>query len=457
MNPTVHEKNRAETDPALTALTAMPVPTPESAVPETAKVSQTQRERTTTGRLTALFLRALLPIGVILAGSLGAVQLVRTSPQARQSRPKHVATLVQTRPVEKTTAPVIVEAMGTVIAAQEITLQPQVSGTVVKLNPAFVPGGRVEAGEVLLVIEPAEYQVAVDRAQATLARNEAQLQSAIWELERLQGLERHAVNKKELDDGYTARAVAEADVAVARASLEQARIDLARTTIRAPFSGIITSEAVDLGAQVTSQTQLATLVGTDAYWVQASIPVDRLSWVTIPPADGQPGSPVHIQQQLGLGTRAEWEGHVVRLLGDLEPQGRMARLLITVPDPLRLKSAPDKRVPLLISSYVDVAIEGRSVRNVVLVGRDELHDGNNVWIMNSDDLLDIRPIEIAFRGREQVLVSGGLTAGERLVVSDLPAPVARMPLRLSQPESAPPTTTSAPTAKPAAPDAGAQA
>ncbi len=391
-------------------------------------------------RLMSVFVRGVLPVVVIVIGTIGAAQLVRTTPHARQRPGRRSATLAQTRTVERTAEPVIVEAMGTVIAARQVVLQSQVSGTVVELNPSCIPGGQMKAGEVVLVVDPAEYEAALDFAEATLARRRAELQSAEWELTRLRDLEaRQAVNKKELADGRTAKAVAEAEVAAARALLEQARLDLSRTTLRAPFNGIITNETVDLGAQVTPQTQLATLVGTDEYWLQVSIPVDRLKWIAVSQADGERGSAVRIHQQLGAGRRAQWSGTVIRLLGDLEPQGRMARLLVSVRDPLGLEgggrpltalaAVKGAGVPLLIGSYVNVDVEGPVLSDVVAVGRDELHEGQRVWIMNDDDQLELRPVEIVFRSRDRVLVSAGLAPGDRLVVSDLPTPVAGMPLR----------------------------
>ena len=381
-----------------------------------------------------VFVKVLIPLVVIAAGVLGAVELFLTGPKAQQRPPQVLATLVETRALTRSAEPVVVHALGTVVAAQEVVIQPQVSGTIVELHPDFVPGGLIREGEVLLTLDPAEYEVAVDQAEAALARSRAQLQSALWEIERVRGLEASgASNKKEMDNALTAQAVAEADVLAGEAALERAQLDLARTTIRAPFTGVITSEAVDLGGQVTMQSQLATLVGTDAYWVQASVPVDRLAWITIPTAQGEHGSSVQICQRLGARKACAWTGQVIRLLGDLEPQGRMARLLVAIPDPLRLsakgESETDTGTPLLIGSYVEVKLEGRTLPDVVVLAREELREDDTVWLMDKTGKLEIRPVEVAHRGQTRVLISAGLSEEDRLVTSDLPAPVAGMPLR----------------------------
>ena len=398
------------------------------------------------------FIKVLLPLVVIAVGVLGAVQLIRTGPKAQQRPPQVLATLVETRSLACSTEPVVVDAMGTVVAAQQVVIQPQVSGTITELHPDLVPGGLIRAGEVLLKLDPEEYEVAVKQAEASLARSRAQLQSAEWEIARVRGLDsRGASNKKEMDDALTAQAVAQADVLAAEAALERAQLDLARTTLRAPFTGVITAETVDLGGQVTVQSQLATLVGTDAYWVQVSVPVDRLEWISIPTGQGESGSPVRICQRLGARKVCAWEGEVIRLLGDLEPQGRMARLLVTIPDPLGLTATTESesRPRLMIGSYVEVAIEGRLLPDVVVLAREELREDDTVWLIAADAKLEIRPVEVAHRGREQVLVTAGLTPQDCLITSDLPAPVAGMNLRTNanaECPAAPESTTPAPTA-----------
>ncbi|MBU0718089.1 MAG: efflux RND transporter periplasmic adaptor subunit [Planctomycetes bacterium] len=387
-------------------------------------------QRGTARRLGSLILRGVLPFVVVLAGVFGAVRLIQTAPQAKQRAPRQSATLVETRAVQSTSQRVVIDAMGTVVAAKEIVLQPQVSGVIQELHPALVPGGQIRAGEQIVKIDPADYEVAVRQAEATLARAKAQFRSAEFELQRVTGLqEQEASNAKELHDVWTTHAAVGADVAAAQASLEKAQLDLARTVIRAPFSCAVTAESVDVGALVTPQARLASLVGTDEFWVRVSVPVEQLRWIRIPGDGEESGSPARIHQRLGTSASAEWSGYVVRLLSDLEPQGRMARLLVSVPQPLGDGGKRSDRPLLLLGSYVDVQIEGRELDEVFRLTRDELHDGEAVWLMNENDVLDIRTVEVVFRGRNYVLVGRGLSAGQRLITSDLPSPVRGMALR----------------------------
>jgi hypothetical protein len=178
------------------------------------------------------------------------------------------------------------------------------------------------------------------------------------------------------------------------------------------------------------------VVAPDAYWVELALPVAQLRFVSLPGADGQAGSPVRIFDASAWGPGRERRGRVLRLLGDLEPEGRMARLQVEVPDPLALRPEHAGLPVLLVGAYVRAELEGPTLDGVVSVDRALLRDGDRIWVMNASDELEIRPVEVAFRGGERVLVSAGLAAGERIVSSDLSAPVAGMPLRTAS-ESAP--------------------
>ncbi len=396
-------------------------------------------------RAKSLLLGIVLPLAIIITALIVATILVKTAPRARQKAPQRVASLVEVRPAEVTSERVVVHAMGTVMAAQEITVQPRVSGRIVWAAPSMVPGGRVEAGDELLRIDPSEFEAAVQQAEASLARAEAQLRSAEWELQRLEGLAaQNVVQSKEMDNGRTAKAVAEADVAAAKAALDKARLNLEWTVVRSPFSGIITSESVDLGAQVSPQSQLATLVGSDEYWVRVSVPVDRLHWIDIPTGAGEGGSTATIEQRFGRTADYTWQGRVIRLMGDLEPQGRMARLLVSIKNPLEASDTNDAPVPLLIGSYVDVSIVGNHLHDVVAINRRELREDDTVWLMNDEGNLEIRSVGVAYRGRDRVVIHDGLAAGERIVTTDLSTPVEGMPLRVASEVASQPTADGSP-------------
>jgi multidrug efflux pump subunit AcrA (membrane-fusion protein) len=232
-------------------------------------------------------------------------------------------------------------------------------------------------------------------------------------------------------------ASAEAALQAAEASVTRAQLDLTRCQITAPFNAVIEDKHVDLGARVSQNASLLTLAGTDVYWIDLKVPVADLRWIKIPRGNQQDGSRVRVYDRDAWGEQVWREGRVIRLLAGLETQGRMARLLIAVTDPLSLDQNRGQPV-MLLGSYVRVEIEGIDLAGGIPLRRELLRDGDQVWVLQEDGSLDIRPVDILFRGRTQVYIQSGLESGEQVVVTDIAAPVAGMPLRLEAPSPASP-------------------
>jgi multidrug efflux pump subunit AcrA (membrane-fusion protein) len=134
----------------------------------------------------------------------------------------------------------------------------------------------------------------------------------------------------------------------------------------------------------------------------------------------------------------ERSGEVIELLGDLETQGRMARILVAVKDPLGLKDTGQTIRPLLIGDYVRVKIEGSPLSQVFRIPRTALRDNDTIWVVGDDSTLDIRPVKIIWRDSQTVLLDQGLDPGDRVIVSDLAAPVKGMKIQMEGAERAGP-------------------
>jgi RND family efflux transporter MFP subunit len=387
----------------------------------------------------------LLPVVVLAAGAAVAFWLMETSPQAKPRPRAHNASLVAVRTVDYGARQTVVSGMGLVAAARTVALKPDVSGKIVELNPNLIPGGHFRKGEILLKIDPTDYRLAVRQLTTDVAKAESDLQ--IEQGNQLIAQKEYKLLGQTVSDAERALILRRpqlenlrATLEAAQAKLDQARVDLARTTIEAPFNAVVQSRAVDVGARAGESTVLATLAGTDAYWVEVSVPVSQLRWVRIPQTDGDPGAPVRVYDTAAWGEGVFRQGRVIRLEADLEEQGRMARLLIRVEDPLSLKADSKGTPRMLIGSYVRVEIEGNAVASAAAIEREFIRNGNSVWVMTPEGNLAIRPVEIAFRGAEQLLVTGGIKPGERLIITDLAAPVEGMPLRTAD-DTAEPTAT----------------
>jgi len=151
--------------------------------------------------------------------------------------------------------------------------------------------------------------------------------------------------------------------------------------------------------------------------------------VDVPAKDSEEGSEARIFNESAWGEDAFRAGHVLRLLPSVDPDGRMAHLLISIRDPLGLDGEKGSTPSLLIESYVRTEIVGPSFPSLMVVPRDMVRDGDKVWVMDEEDTLEIRKVGIRYRGREDIVLESGLEEGERMVVTDLSAPVEGMPLR----------------------------
>jgi len=430
--------------------------------------------------------RLLVVLVILSIGAVAAWYWLAHEPKARRKPPQAQARLVEVTAVQVGRHRVTVRVMGEVAPARSIALAPRVAGEVIQLSPEFVPGGRFEKGEVIARIDPEDYELALekqkaeaerlaalaDQAAATVAQRETDVTQAQCQLDIEMGKQSVAKREYELlgetvdgrDEALILRKpqleTAKASLEAARAALQSARaaadsaqaaketaetavrladLDLARTTLRAPFNAIIQRRQVNLGSQVAAGSPVATLVGTDAYWVEVLVPVNELRWIRIPGSVEEEGSPVCIYNEAAWGPDTCRTGRVLRLESALEEKGRMARLLVSVPDPLGRKAPSGRTPPLLIGSYVRADIEGTALEDVVALDRNHLRNGNEVWVMNGGGELVIRQVEVAHRGRERVLVTDGLKAGEHLVTTDLTAPVAGMRLRTEPAEGPLPT------------------
>ena len=376
-----------------------------------------------------------VPLLVIVIGIVIAVSLVKTGPKASRKPPVKQARLVEVTPLSMGTVTTQIEAMGTVVPARKVELHPQVSGEIIKVSEQYVPGGLFRAGDEILQIDPKDYVLAVKRRESEVAQamsnvkiEQGQQIIAQREFEMVG----EAIDEKNNDLILRKPQLesVQAQLSLAQATLEQARLDLQRTRIHAPFNSIVISRSANIGSRVLNSTLLATLVGTDQYWIEVAVPVDQLKWIRIPGPGINSGSSARIYNDNVWRDGEYREGKIMQLVGDLESEGRMARLLIAVEDPLDLDGKDGRKPRLLIDSYVRVIIDGTPQKSVISIDRKHVHDGNLVWIMDDQDRLNIRTVSILFRGKSNVLVTSGVKAGERLVTTDLSAPVNNMPLRL---------------------------
>lgn len=387
-----------------------------------------------------LMLNGILVLIVLAVGIAGGAWLI-ANPEEAQKRPRAAPTaqLVTVAPVESGDYTMHVSAMGQVVPALEAHIRPQVSGEIIAAADEFVPGGFFRTGEEMVFIDPRDYELAVEKQKALLAQVEADFELEMGRQEVAQQ-EMNILAKttgKKLDNPDLALrrpqlAQAEAEIARVQSDLSDALLDLERTVIKAPFNALVTARNATLGSRVGSGDVLATLVSTDEYWVDISVPVDDLKWLNLPLHSMERSSDATIVLDGGRGSR---KGRVARLTGSLDTQGRLAQLLIAVKDPLLLADgAHDGGDPtLILGDFVEVLLEGNRLSGVVRIPQEWLRDNSTVWVY-SDGALAILPVQIVYRDRDYAYIREGLDAGAQVVTSDIPVPVDGMALSIEAPE-----------------------
>lgn len=382
------------------------------------------------------------PILILLAslGVLALLVLVQRRPEERA--PTVVAPLVRTVVAEPSRERLTVSAHGEVSPRTESDLIPQVSGEIVHVSPSLVTGGFFEKGDVLARIEPADYRVEHEAANAAVARAESGFDRAKKELERQRQLERSAVTSEaRIDDAENAFKTAEASLAESRAKQERAERDLARTTIRAPYRGRVRSESVDVGQFVNRGAPIARIYAIEWAEVRLPLPDRELAYLDVPlspkaaAADtASGGARVRLSADFA-GERHVFEGRLVRTEGELDPKSRMIHVVARVEDPYGLETK--RSTPLAVGLFVDAEIEGIELDGVIALPREALRDVDQVFLVDADNRLRIRTIELVRAERDRILVRKGLAQGDRVCISPLQAAIDGMAVRVAEAEAAP--------------------
>jgi RND family efflux transporter MFP subunit len=361
--------------------------------------------------------RAVLPLLVILAGLLIAVGMFLLRPKAEKGRKERPTPQVALMSLDAGPTQPVIEASGVVEPDQQINLVPQVSGRVVRQAEALRPGGRFRAGEPLLWLEDRDYELAIEQQKAmvrqaelnlALERGRAETARQEW---ALLGDDRPA-EQASLTLREPQLANAEAALASAIAGLERAELNLARTVLRAPFDAMVLSEQVDLGQVVAPGAPVASLVGTDSVRVNISLPLAEVALLQVPGLNADQGSPAAVIQRLEDGSTVSHAGRVSGLSAQLDPQARTARLLVLVDDPLT--SGPEG-LPLLPGAWVDVEVQGAPIPDIAAIPRDAVQEGDEVWVVTAEHTLARRPLDIAWRSRDEIFARGAFGPGEHLV------------------------------------------
>jgi len=381
-----------------------------------------------------LLLKIILPLIILVIGVIGFKSLTGLStPPKKQAQPQR-GLLVEVLTIATQPHQVTVHATGSVAPGMEISLVPEVSGKIDWLSPQLVTGGFFRKGEKLLEIDQRDYRLAVEQAQATLAQAEVALQTE--EQQSKLALEEWQLLNMD-DKGEPSPLVLrapqlkkeKANLDAARAGLKKAQLNLQRTTLYAPFDCRIRTEQVDPGQYLRAGTAVATLAGTAQAEIKVPLPLSELQWLDIPRAgDTHTGSRATISLTSGS-ERLTWTGEIVRSAGEIDPASHMATIIVAVDTADGNRSTPQGQLDLSVGLFVDVALHGTHLPEVVSIPRSALRENDSVWLADLEDRLQIRPVHVLRREQDTLLIDEGLSAGERMILTTLDGAVTGLLLR----------------------------
>ena len=400
---------------------------------------------------------------LIAAGILGgavvlAVVMVALRPEPPVRVPPSRAPFVTTAAATALEGAIPVYSAGTVRPRAEIDVAAQINGKVASVAPAFQSGGRVSTGQVLFRIDDADYLNRVQQARANVAAQLVALLQAEEEA-RIARAEYEGFLRRRGDSAPPGDAspltlrepqLAAARAALARdsAALADAELALSRTEVRAPFSGIVRIESVDVGRFVAAGQGVGRLYADDA--VEVVVPLSDADAALIPDlwmlaaGDGDASVEATVIAEYGGGAYA-WSGYVDRAEAALDEQTRTIDVVVRVPGPFEAglatnmasddaEAMPDDAPsgpPLLVGQFVEVRIDGATPEPYFTVPRSALRTGNEIWALRQDSLVTIVPVGVLQRADELVYVTGELAAGQAVVLSGLQFATEGMVVRTS--------------------------
>lgn len=372
-------------------------------------------------------------LAILAVGVIGLVLLMVLRPRPPLQDPPRLAPLVATVAADVRNGHLSVQGNGTVRPRSEVVLAPQVGGRVSWVSPTLVSGGRFERGDLLLRIEPDDYENAVEIADAEVAQRRVEVLQAEEEVHLARDEYRRLQEREglELDIDSTefgSLVFREPQLEAARASLRraEARLDdaalsLRRTRLVAPFDGVVRAENVDAGQYVAPGQGIATIYTTDE--VEIVVPLtDREAslvaglWQARAGTAGT-GIPAIVSATFG-GRAYRWDGYVDRVEGALNVETRTVGVVVRVPDPFVTDSS-GTRPPLLLGTYVGIGIQGMNLDHYLVVPRAAYRDGNVIWVVESDSVLRITSAEFIQEVDGLVYLSADVDPGRPVVVSTL--------------------------------------
>ncbi len=399
-------------------------------------------------------IQCIIALGVVVLGFVGSSMLVKAKKPPQTTQIEAPGALVDVVAVHAKNVPIVIEGFGTVEPRVQVQLVPQVAGKVVKVHPALAAGGFIPANEPVIEIEKADYELAVKRAEASLAsarsavdqakasiaeastqlkieQAEADIAKAEWEADNPNKqadpllLREPQIRRAKamVSSAQAQRAAAVASVQQAEAALDEAKLNLQRTRVTMSYDARVLDESVDLGQYVSPGQPVATLYGVEQVEITVMVDDRDLAWFNAP-GNGRRTSSVKVSATFA-GQQITWPGRLARMGAQVDVRSRLVPVVVEVDRPFDRKA---DRAPLAPGMFVKVLIEGRPSGDMIAVPRNAVHNGDTTWV-KEDGKLRIAKVKVVHSDRTTAYVTEGLSDGDLVITSLLDAITDGMKIR----------------------------
>lgn len=365
----------------------------------------------------------ILLVGVLIVKGLAAA---RPEPEKKDDETRLISLYVDEARAESVQVQVLTQ--GEVRPKTQIDVIPQVSGRIVALSESFSSGAEFSAGELLMKIDDTDYQLALIRARAAVAQAQTELERQLATRDikekEWQGKRREGEEPTNFSLNLTQVAQAEAMLASAKADLRQAQLDLERTEIRLPFDGHVRERNVGIGQFVNAGVSLGTVFSSDSVEVRLPLTDMQLAELKLPMGFMAPSfetAPrVKLSSKVG-NHEFNWEGRIMRVNAAVDQETRLIYVTAEVRDPYGAGAADG--MPMAVGLFVNAELSGVDAQDAIIMPRLALRNENVVYVINADNRLEIRTVDVISTSSDRVMVASGVAAGEQVVTSTLPNPV----------------------------------
>jgi len=382
-------------------------------------------------------IQLLLVVVIIAVGIVIAFVFIKLKKPPQRQEQIVLAPLVKVEPLDRRDIQMIIRGYGTVNPRLQVEIVPQVSGKVVWVNPQFKAGGFIRRGELILKIDPRDYELSLRQANAAVAEAQVMLdlEKAEAKIAKEEWLQLHPGQEPDSPLVFREPQIrqAQARLESAEAGLATANLNLERTRPSLPVDAVIMNERIALGQYVMIGQSMGAAYGIESMEIEVPLEDKELAWLAVPyntvsvnaAQSPKKGAIARVSANFA-GEKKCWLGYVVRTTGQVDITSRLISVVVEVSEPFK---DSDSTPPLLPGMFVEVAIEGNILKNAIAVPRDAMHNNNEVWVATEGQLY-VQSLDIVRADRDFAYASSGLDDGDMIIVSSLDTVIEEMKVRI---------------------------